>query len=65
MLLPAACHDLFHYAYRGAAAYPPDGACWARAKGWALVLGLVYLAHSADNPLIAGIGHRTITAVLA
>jgi aminoglycoside phosphotransferase (APT) family kinase protein len=65
MLLPAACHDLFQYAYRGAATYPDDGACWARAKGWALVLGLVCLAHSADNPLIAGIGERTVAAVLA
>ena len=65
MLLPAEYHHLFQNAYRVAAAYPADDACWARAKGWALVLGVVYLAHSADNPLIAGIGQRTLSAVLA
>ena len=65
MLLPAAHHDVFQNAYRTAATHPADEACWARAKGWALTLGVVCLAHSADNPLIAGIGQRTITAVLA
>jgi aminoglycoside phosphotransferase (APT) family kinase protein len=65
MLLPAEHHDVFQNAYRAAAVHPADGACWARAKGWALILGVVCLAHSADNPLIAGIGQRTITAVLA
>ena len=65
MLLPAEYHHLFQNAYHVAAAYPADDACWARAKGWALVLGVVYLAHSADNPLIAGIGQRTLSAVLA
>ena len=29
-----------------------------------IVLSLVFLAHSADNPLIAGIGRRTLRAVL-
>lgn len=65
MLLPAQHHEVFQNAYRAAAAHPADGACWARAKGWALVLGLVCAAHSADNPVIAGIGQRTLTAVLA
>jgi aminoglycoside phosphotransferase (APT) family kinase protein len=65
MLLPAEHHHAFQNAYRAAAARPADDACWARAKGWALVLGLVCLAHSADNPLIAGIGRRTVVAVLA
>ena len=65
MLLPAAYHYVFQNAYRVAAAYAPDDACWARAKGWALALGVVCLAHSADNALIAGIGQRTVTAVLA
>jgi aminoglycoside phosphotransferase (APT) family kinase protein len=65
MLLPAEYHDVFQNAYRAAATYPAGGACWARAKGWALVVGLVCLGHSADNPLIAGIGRRTVAAVLA
>jgi hypothetical protein len=36
-----------------------------RAQGWALALSLAILAHSADNRLMAEIGHRTIGAVLA
>jgi aminoglycoside phosphotransferase (APT) family kinase protein len=42
-----------------------DDPTWTRARGWALVLALVLLAHSADNPLMAGIGERTLRAVLA
>jgi hypothetical protein len=38
---------------------------WARARGWALSLALAFLAHSADNPMMAGIGRRTLAAVLA
>jgi hypothetical protein len=36
----------------------------ARVGGWALALSLVFLTHSADNPLMAGIGQRTLRAVL-
>jgi aminoglycoside phosphotransferase (APT) family kinase protein len=43
----------------------PDDNTWRRARGWALNLALAYLAHSADNPLMAGIGRRTLEAVLA
>jgi len=39
-------------------------ALWQRAEGWALVLSLAFLANSADNPLIFGIGQRTLEAVL-
>jgi len=35
-----------------------------RAKGWALALSLVMMAHSADNPLMQAIGQRTYRAVL-
>lgn len=42
-----------------------DAATWARARGWAVALALAYLANSADNPVIEGIGHRTVAAVLA
>jgi aminoglycoside phosphotransferase (APT) family kinase protein len=41
-----------------------DGDTWDRARGWAVHLGLAYLAHSADNPLMAAIGERVISAVL-
>jgi aminoglycoside phosphotransferase (APT) family kinase protein len=36
-----------------------------RAKGWALALSLVMMAHSADNPLMLAIGRRTHRTVLA
>lgn len=41
-----------------------DDATWARARGWALHLSLAYLANSADHPVIAGVGRRTLAAVL-
>jgi aminoglycoside phosphotransferase (APT) family kinase protein len=58
MLLPADGHPAFRVA-AGA-----SDASWARATGWALALGLVYLAHSADNPQLAAVGQRTLRAVL-
>ena len=58
MLLPADCHQVFRDC-AGA-----SDASWARAAGWALTLGLVYLAHSADNPQLAAVGERTLSAVL-
>jgi aminoglycoside phosphotransferase (APT) family kinase protein len=58
MLLPIGCHQAFRYS-AGA-----SDASWARATGWALALGLVYLAHSADNPQLAAVGRRTVSAVL-
>jgi hypothetical protein len=65
MLLPAQQHDAFQDVYRAAA---PDAADdedrWRRARGWALVLSIAFLAHSADNAQLAEIGHRTLLAVL-
>jgi aminoglycoside phosphotransferase (APT) family kinase protein len=63
MLLPASLRGAFRDGYQAAAA--ADGALWRRARGWALNLALACLAHSADNPLINGIGDRTLRAVLA
>lgn len=42
-----------------------DDATWERARGWALALSLAFLTHSADNPLMHGIGERTLRTVLA
>lgn len=42
-----------------------DDATWCRARGWALALSLVFLTHSADNPLMRGIGERALRLVLA
>jgi aminoglycoside phosphotransferase (APT) family kinase protein len=41
-----------------------DDNTWRRARGWALALSIAYLANSADNPLIARIGRRTLKAAL-
>ena len=60
MLLPLDWHDAFRAAYGGVA-----GDLWRRARGWALALGVAFLANSADNPQIHGIGRRTLAAVLA
>ena len=48
-----------------AAAGDPDDDTWARARGWAISLAVAYIANSADNPLIAGIGTRTVERVLS
>jgi len=42
-----------------------DEDLWRRARGWALAFGLVFSAHSADNPLMASIGRRTLDSVLS
>jgi aminoglycoside phosphotransferase (APT) family kinase protein len=41
-----------------------DDATWERARGWALALSLVFLTHSADNPLMRRIGERAFRALL-
>jgi aminoglycoside phosphotransferase (APT) family kinase protein len=64
MLLPADCRSAFRDAYRADGGHAGSDDTWARARGWALALSLAFLAHSADNPLIAAIGRRTIGAVL-
>jgi aminoglycoside phosphotransferase (APT) family kinase protein len=46
------------------AAVGPDDATWDRARGWALQLAVAYVANSADNPVIAEVGRRTLAAVL-
>lgn len=60
MLLPARHRETFRHAYGRA-----DDATWARGRGWALALALVFLTHSADDPLLARVGRRTLDAVLA
>ncbi|MDA0567522.1 aminoglycoside phosphotransferase family protein [Streptomonospora sp. S1-112] len=59
MLLPRAGREELRSAYGRA-----DGATWARARGWALALALAFLSRSADNPLMARIGDRTLRAVV-
>lgn len=65
MLLPATSHDRFRAAYAQAGRGPVSDATWARGRGWALNLAIVFLAFSADNPRLHAVGERTLAAVLA
>ena len=42
-----------------------DDDTWLRARGWAINLGVSFLANSADNATIAAIGERTLASALA
>ena len=64
MLLPVAQHGAFRAAYTAAGQHAAPGSLWDRARGWALVLGLVFLTHSDDNPELLAVGQRTLGAVL-
>jgi aminoglycoside phosphotransferase (APT) family kinase protein len=42
-----------------------DDPTWARGRGWALHLGLMAAAYSADNPVLEDIGRRAIAEVMS
>jgi aminoglycoside phosphotransferase (APT) family kinase protein len=63
MLLPPGCHDIFWSAYQAAGGRAGD-ALRTRARGWALNLAIVFLAHSEDNPVLLEAGRRTLSTVL-
>ena len=63
MLLPLECHASFWSAYQAAGGRAGD-ALRARARGWALNLAIVFLAHSEDNPVLRHVGRRTLSTVL-
>jgi aminoglycoside phosphotransferase (APT) family kinase protein len=65
MLLPAACHGDFRAAYAAAGHGALTDAVWARGRGWAVNMAVVFLAWSADNPRLHEVGRRTLAAVLA
>jgi aminoglycoside phosphotransferase (APT) family kinase protein len=65
MLLPASCHGEFRAAYAAAGRGTLTDAVWARGRGWALNMAIVFLAWSADNPRLRAVGRRTLAAVLA
>lgn len=44
---------------------PIDDQTWARARGWALALGVTYLANAEDDPGLQALGQATIAGVLA
>jgi len=64
MVLPPSEHQRFWTSYAASVAHCVDADLRARARGWASALAVVFLAHSADNPLMGGIGRRTMTALL-
>jgi aminoglycoside phosphotransferase (APT) family kinase protein len=47
------------------AALMVDDATWARGRGWAVEIGLRAAAYSTDNPVLGGIGRRTIAAAVS
>lgn len=63
MLLPASARP----AFRAAARRPDesvDDDTWTRARGWALALGLAYLAGSRDDQRLEAVGRATVRAAL-
>ena len=42
-----------------------DDATWARARGWAVLLGLAFWTHSVQSPINAAIGARVLAEVVA
>jgi len=63
MLLPPPARSTFRASARGAFD-PIDDDTWMRARGWALALGLAYLASSRDDAVLAALGRATIDAAL-
>ena len=63
MLLPPQARPMFCAAARGAFD-PIDDHTLLRARGWALALGLAYLASSQDDELMGALGMATINAAL-
>jgi aminoglycoside phosphotransferase (APT) family kinase protein len=63
MLLPPSVRSTFRAAARGEFDSLDDDT-WTRARGWALALGLAYLAASRDDEAMGALGRATIDAVL-
>ncbi|MDA8319178.1 MAG: phosphotransferase, partial [Actinomycetota bacterium] len=65
MLLPPEVRPAMWDQYQSGGPAGLSAGLWTRARGWALALGLVFLAHSADNPQLLAVGERTLREVLA
>lgn len=63
MLLPPFARSIFRASARDDA-NPVDEDTWTRARGWALALGLAYLANSRDDHAMRVLAHATIDAAL-
>jgi aminoglycoside phosphotransferase (APT) family kinase protein len=64
MLLPAASRSIFR-ASAGASGGSIGDDTWLRARGWAVLLGLVFLGHSRNDAAMGALGQTTIQAVLS
>jgi aminoglycoside phosphotransferase (APT) family kinase protein len=64
MVLPPSVRSTFR-ASACSAVNPIDDDTWVRARGWALTLGLVYLASSRDDPVLDAVAQATIHSVLS
>ena len=64
MLFPPAVRPAFFAAARGPFD-PIDGDTLVRARGWAVALGLAYVAHADGDPAFRAMGLRAIAAALA
>lgn len=62
-LLPPSSRATFRAATRALDA-EVDQDTWTRARGWALLFGLLFLASSRDDTVMHALGRRTIEAVL-
>jgi aminoglycoside phosphotransferase (APT) family kinase protein len=62
MLLPQSARSIFRSAYGAPGAVDDD--IWIRARGWALTLGLAYLAAAREYEWMAALGRTTIEAAL-
>ena len=63
MLLPSSARPAFRASAR-AARDPIDDETWMRARGWALALGLAYLARSGGDDGLRALAQTTIGAAL-
>jgi len=66
MLLPPPARSTFRASAQGRVdpLDPLDDDTWMRARGWALALGLAYLANSADDAPMSALGRATVDAAL-
>jgi aminoglycoside phosphotransferase (APT) family kinase protein len=63
ILLPTRVRSIFRACARDRLA-PVDDDTWMRARGWALALGLAYLANSRQDESLGALGKTTIDAAL-
>ena len=63
MAMSSSTRQVIRDAARSAAS-PVDDDTWTRARGWALALGVAYVAHARSDPQFEALGLATIDAVL-